>query len=99
MTSPPPSPSEAKPSGSSKVVDATYFSLLLPVRPATHQRQPASSESLAAATIIEVVAALGYVHGANVVHAFEPVHGRLSEIQHNGCKLFHDISFWKKVWF
>ncbi|CAH1420697.1 unnamed protein product [Lactuca virosa] len=35
--------------------------------------------------------ALGYVHGANVVHAFEPVHGRLSEIQHNGCKLFHDI--------
>ncbi|KAK9075257.1 hypothetical protein SSX86_003578 [Deinandra increscens subsp. villosa] len=35
--------------------------------------------------------ALGYVHGAEVVHAFEPVHGRLSEIQHNGCSLFHDI--------
>ncbi|XP_059457949.1 aminodeoxychorismate synthase, chloroplastic isoform X2 [Corylus avellana] len=35
--------------------------------------------------------ALGYVHGAQVVHASEPVHGRLSEIQHNGCKLFHDI--------
>ncbi|KAG2723524.1 hypothetical protein I3760_02G173700 [Carya illinoinensis] len=35
--------------------------------------------------------ALGYVHGAQVVHASEPVHGRLSEIQHNGCQLFHDI--------
>ncbi|KAF3966479.1 hypothetical protein CMV_009430 [Castanea mollissima] len=35
--------------------------------------------------------ALGYVHGARVVHAPEPVHGRLSEIQHNGCRLFHDI--------
>ncbi|KAK1438517.1 hypothetical protein QVD17_04326 [Tagetes erecta] len=35
--------------------------------------------------------ALGYVHGAKVVHAFEPVHGRLSEIQHNGCSLFHGI--------
>lgn len=35
--------------------------------------------------------ALGYVHGADVVHAFEPVHGRLSEIQHNGGRLFHDI--------
>ncbi|KAL4567539.1 hypothetical protein LXL04_023126 [Taraxacum kok-saghyz] len=35
--------------------------------------------------------ALGYVHGANVVHAFEPVHGRLSEIQHNGSRLFNDI--------
>lgn len=35
--------------------------------------------------------ALGYVHGAHVVHAPEPVHGRLSEIQHNGCQLFHDI--------
>ncbi|KAI3807749.1 hypothetical protein L1987_23683 [Smallanthus sonchifolius] len=35
--------------------------------------------------------ALGYVHGAEVVHAFEPVHGRLSEIQHNGCSLFHGI--------
>lgn len=35
--------------------------------------------------------ALGYVHGAQVVHASEPVHGRLSEIQHNGCALFHGI--------
>ncbi|KAJ0544836.1 putative aminodeoxychorismate synthase [Helianthus annuus] len=35
--------------------------------------------------------ALGYVHGAEVIHAFEPVHGRLSEIQHNGCSLFHGI--------
>ncbi|KAK3023167.1 hypothetical protein RJ639_043476 [Escallonia herrerae] len=35
--------------------------------------------------------ALGYVHGAQVVHASEPVHGRLSEVLHNGCKLFHDI--------
>ncbi|XP_041001887.1 aminodeoxychorismate synthase, chloroplastic isoform X1 [Juglans microcarpa x Juglans regia] len=35
--------------------------------------------------------ALGYVHGAQVVHASEPVHGRLSEIRHNGCQLFHDI--------
>ncbi|XP_076881434.1 aminodeoxychorismate synthase, chloroplastic-like [Bidens hawaiensis] len=35
--------------------------------------------------------ALGYVHGAEVVHAFEPVHGRLSEIQHNGCRLFDGI--------
>lgn len=35
--------------------------------------------------------ALGYVHGAEVVHASEPVHGRLSEIQHNGCSLFRDI--------
>ncbi|CAK9136140.1 unnamed protein product [Ilex paraguariensis] len=35
--------------------------------------------------------ALGYVHGAQVVHATEPVHGRLSEIQHSGCRLFHGI--------
>ncbi|KAL8253243.1 hypothetical protein R6Q59_036936 [Mikania micrantha] len=47
--------------------------------------------------------ALGYAHGAEVVHAFEPVHGRLScililtpviffsEIQHNGYSLFHGI--------
>lgn len=35
--------------------------------------------------------ALGYVHGAEVIHAFEPVHGRLSEIQHNGSRLFNDI--------
>ncbi|XP_051134453.1 aminodeoxychorismate synthase, chloroplastic isoform X2 [Andrographis paniculata] len=35
--------------------------------------------------------ALGYVHGAEVVHAPEPVHGRLSEIEHNNCGLFHGI--------
>ncbi|RXI09124.1 hypothetical protein DVH24_023268 [Malus domestica] len=35
--------------------------------------------------------ALGYVHGAKVVHAPEPVHGRLSEVEHNGCRLFNDI--------
>ncbi|KAL3523437.1 hypothetical protein ACH5RR_016271 [Cinchona calisaya] len=35
--------------------------------------------------------ALGYVHGAKVVHASEPVHGRLSDVEHNFCKLFHDI--------
>ncbi|CAK9317043.1 unnamed protein product [Citrullus colocynthis] len=35
--------------------------------------------------------ALGYVHGAKVVHANEPVHGRLSEIEHNGCSLFNGI--------
>ncbi|XP_054815007.1 aminodeoxychorismate synthase, chloroplastic isoform X2 [Prosopis cineraria] len=35
--------------------------------------------------------ALGFVHGAQVVHAPEPVHGRLSELEHNGCELFHDI--------
>ncbi|KAL6578045.1 hypothetical protein OROMI_010373 [Orobanche minor] len=36
--------------------------------------------------------ALGYVHGAQVIHAPEPVHGRLSDIEHNGCGLFHGIS-------
>ncbi|TKY51577.1 Aminodeoxychorismate synthase [Spatholobus suberectus] len=35
--------------------------------------------------------ALGYVHGAQIVHASEPVHGRLSEVEHNGCQLFRDI--------
>ncbi|KAB1219086.1 Para-aminobenzoate synthase [Morella rubra] len=35
--------------------------------------------------------ALGYVHGAQIIHASEPVHGRLSEVQHNGCRLFHNI--------
>ncbi|KAL2949234.1 hypothetical protein AAZX31_20G166400 [Glycine max] len=35
--------------------------------------------------------ALGYVHGAQIVHASEPIHGRLSEVEHNGCQLFHDI--------
>ncbi|KAI8539188.1 hypothetical protein RHMOL_Rhmol09G0161900 [Rhododendron molle] len=35
--------------------------------------------------------ALGYVNGAQVIHASEPVHGRLSEIEHNGCRLFNNI--------
>ncbi|CAN4112878.1 unnamed protein product [Withania somnifera] len=35
--------------------------------------------------------ALGYVHGAQVVHAPEPVHGRLSDIEHSGCQLFDEI--------
>ncbi|XP_020210486.1 aminodeoxychorismate synthase, chloroplastic isoform X2 [Cajanus cajan] len=35
--------------------------------------------------------ALGYVHGAQIVHASEPIHGRLSEVEHNGCQLFRDI--------
>ncbi|XP_010510567.1 PREDICTED: aminodeoxychorismate synthase, chloroplastic-like [Camelina sativa] len=35
--------------------------------------------------------ALGYVHGAQVVHAPEPVHGRLSGIEHDGNTLFSDI--------
>jgi para-aminobenzoate synthetase len=35
--------------------------------------------------------ALGYVHGAQIVHASEPVHGRLSEVEHNGSQLFHGI--------
>ncbi|GER43245.1 anthranilate synthase component 1 [Striga asiatica] len=35
--------------------------------------------------------ALGYVHGAQVIHAPEPIHGRLSDIEHNNCELFHGI--------
>nr|XP_027086941.1 aminodeoxychorismate synthase, chloroplastic isoform X2 [Coffea arabica] len=35
--------------------------------------------------------ALGYVHGAKVVRASVPVHGRLSDVEHNCCRLFHDI--------
>ncbi|XAR65404.1 Aminodeoxychorismate synthase [Bertholletia excelsa] len=35
--------------------------------------------------------ALGYANGAQVIHASEPIHGRLSEIAHNGCRLFHNI--------
>ncbi|KAG0579596.1 hypothetical protein KC19_4G109400 [Ceratodon purpureus] len=35
--------------------------------------------------------ALGSCHGGKVVHAPEPVHGRLSEIEHNGHPLFNDI--------
>ncbi|CAN1237921.1 Aminodeoxychorismate synthase, chloroplastic [Linum grandiflorum] len=35
--------------------------------------------------------AMGYVHGARIIHASEPVHGRLSEIEHDGCRLFSNI--------
>ncbi|MBA0725664.1 hypothetical protein Golax_022231 [Gossypium laxum] len=35
--------------------------------------------------------ALGYAHGAQIIHASEPIHGRLSEIEHNGCNLFANI--------
>ncbi|CAL1374303.1 unnamed protein product [Linum trigynum] len=35
--------------------------------------------------------AMAYVHGARIVHATEPVHGRLSEIEHDGCRLFKDV--------
>ncbi|XP_022742476.1 aminodeoxychorismate synthase, chloroplastic-like isoform X2 [Durio zibethinus] len=35
--------------------------------------------------------ALGHAHGAQIIHASEPIHGRLSEIEHNGCKLFANI--------
>lgn len=35
--------------------------------------------------------ALGYVNGAKVIHAPEPVHGRLSEVEHIDCPLFKDI--------
>ncbi|KAF4348241.1 hypothetical protein G4B88_024475, partial [Cannabis sativa] len=40
---------------------------------------------------IPILGALGLVHGAKVAHASEPFHGRLSEIEHNGCRLFHDV--------
>lgn len=43
--------------------------------------------------------ALGYVHGAQIIHAAEPVHGRLSEIQHSGCTLFHGIPSGRKSGF
>lgn len=35
--------------------------------------------------------ALGFAHGAQIVHASQPIHGRLSEIEHNGGRLFHHI--------
>jgi anthranilate/para-aminobenzoate synthase component II len=34
---------------------------------------------------------LGHVHGARVTHAPEPVHGRLSELEHAGHPLFAGI--------
>ncbi|KAF2318550.1 hypothetical protein GH714_008851 [Hevea brasiliensis] len=43
--------------------------------------------------------ALGYAHGAQIVHASEPVHGRMSEIEHNGCRLFNNIPSGKKSGF
>ncbi|KAF0918829.1 hypothetical protein E2562_026201 [Oryza meyeriana var. granulata] len=35
--------------------------------------------------------ALGFIHGAKIVHAPEAIHGRLSELEHNGCYLFKHI--------
>ncbi|PAN22540.1 hypothetical protein PAHAL_4G026100 [Panicum hallii] len=35
--------------------------------------------------------ALGFIHGAKIVHAPEAIHGRLSEIEHDGCYLFNCI--------
>ena len=35
--------------------------------------------------------ALAVAHGASVLHAPEPIHGRLSQIQHTGHRLFQDI--------
>lgn len=35
--------------------------------------------------------ALGFVHGAEIVHAPEAIHGRLSEIEHDGCHLFNCV--------
>ncbi|XP_074265006.1 aminodeoxychorismate synthase, chloroplastic [Silene latifolia] len=35
--------------------------------------------------------ALGYAHGAQIVHAVEPIHGRLSEIEHDGSRIFLNI--------
>ncbi|KAL1542471.1 aminodeoxychorismate synthase [Salvia divinorum] len=35
--------------------------------------------------------ALGYVHGARIIHAPEPIHGRLSDVEHNASELFNGI--------
>eukprot|EP00854_Cymbomonas_tetramitiformis_P012857 gene12857-15193_t len=35
--------------------------------------------------------ALGFVHGASVVHAPEPVHGRVFEVSHTGHELLKDV--------
>jgi para-aminobenzoate synthetase len=34
---------------------------------------------------------LGHVHGARIRHAPEPVHGRLSELRHDGHPMFDGI--------
>ncbi|PKA51413.1 Anthranilate synthase component I-2, chloroplastic [Apostasia shenzhenica] len=48
--------------------------------------------------------ALGFVHGAQIIHAPEPVHGRLrhsfsSEIEHTDCNLFSEIPSGRKSGF
>ncbi|CAN6215754.1 unnamed protein product [Urochloa humidicola] len=35
--------------------------------------------------------ALGFIHGAKIVHAPKAIHGRLSEIEHDGCDLFNCV--------
>lgn len=40
--------------------------------------------------------ALAVAYGATVCHAPEPIHGRLSHIEHTGHNLFHNIPFGEK---
>lgn len=35
--------------------------------------------------------ALAYIHGGHIIRAPEPIHGRLSQIQHSGNPIFADI--------